>query len=197
MSSSRPASPPQKKNIPTTFISMKQKAVSQDMVKERKGAPYHGIYFLGFVVFVYFLLFLFQPEKIKQSLKISTDVLLQILPSLLLIILLMGIMNCFVNPRTVSKYVGKGSGIKGWLLAILTGILSHGPVYAWYPLLRDLRIPPGARRVVVERARHLRQSFSVLPAGHARRVLRGRPGRGRRRCRLHTQLGQRQYRPRP
>lgn len=118
---------------------MKQKAVSQDMVKERKGALYHGIYFLGLVVFVYFLLFLFQPEKIKQSLKISTDVLLQILPSLLLIILLMGIMNCFVNPRTVSKYVGKGSGIKGWLLAILTGILSHGPVYAWYPFLRDLR----------------------------------------------------------
>ena len=25
------------------------------------------------------------------------------------------------------------------LLAICTGILSHGPIYAWYPLLRDLR----------------------------------------------------------
>jgi len=118
---------------------MKQKAVSQDRVKERKGAPYHGVYFLGLVVFVYSLLFLFQPEKIKLSLKISTDVLLQILPSLLLIILLMGIMNYFVNPETVSKYVGKGSGIKGWLLAIFTGILSHGPVYVWYPLLKDLR----------------------------------------------------------
>jgi len=51
----------------------------------------------------------------------------------------MGIMNYLVNPRTVSKYVGKGSGIQGWFLAIFTGILSHGPVYAWYPLLRDLR----------------------------------------------------------
>ena len=51
----------------------------------------------------------------------------------------MGIMNYFVNPRTVSKYVGKGSGMKGWFLAIFTGMLSHGPVYAWYPLLRDLR----------------------------------------------------------
>lgn len=48
-------------------------------------------------------------------------------------------MNHFVNPGTVSKYVGKGSGIKGWFLAIFTGMLSHGPVYAWYPLLRDLR----------------------------------------------------------
>jgi uncharacterized membrane protein YraQ (UPF0718 family) len=43
------------------------------------------------------------------------------------------------NPKTVSKYVGKRSGIKGWFLAISTGILSHGPIYVWYPLLKDLR----------------------------------------------------------
>ncbi len=51
----------------------------------------------------------------------------------------MGITNYFTDPRTVSKYVGKGSGIKGWLLAVFAGMLSHGPIYAWYPLLRDLR----------------------------------------------------------
>jgi uncharacterized membrane protein YraQ (UPF0718 family) len=108
-------------------------------VKKRNGAKYNGIYFLGTVVFIYFLLFFFHPENIAKSLKISAVVLIKIFPSLLLIILLMGIMNHLVNPRTVSKYVGKGSGIKGWFLAIFTGMLSHGPVYAWYPLLRDLR----------------------------------------------------------
>jgi len=35
--------------------------------------------------------------------------------------------------------MGKESGTKGWVLAIITGILSHGPVYIWYPLLKDLR----------------------------------------------------------
>ena len=108
-------------------------------MKKRNGVKYNGIYFLGTVVFIYFLLFLYHPENIERSLTVSANVLIQILPSLLLIILLMGIMNYLVNPRTVSKYVGKGSGIKGWFLAIFTGILSHGPVYAWYPLLRDLR----------------------------------------------------------
>jgi hypothetical protein len=44
-----------------------------------------------------------------------------------------------VKTLTVSKYVGKGSGIKGWPLAIYTGKLSHGPIYALYPLLRRLR----------------------------------------------------------
>lgn len=108
-------------------------------MKKRNGAKYNGIYFLGTVVFIYFLLFFSHPENIEKSLKISAVVLIKIFPSLLLIILLMGIMNYFVNPRTVSKYVGKDSGIKGWFLAIFTGMLSHGPVYAWYPLLRDLR----------------------------------------------------------
>ena len=118
---------------------MIQNGDRKDRVKKRNSAKYNGIYFLGTVVFIYFLLFFPHPEKIKNSLKISADALIQILPSLLLIILFMGIMNYFVSPGAVSKYVGKGSGIKGWFLAIFTGIMSHGPVYAWYPLLRDLR----------------------------------------------------------
>jgi uncharacterized membrane protein YraQ (UPF0718 family) len=51
----------------------------------------------------------------------------------------MVVLNYFVNPKAISKYVGKGSGIKGWFLAISTGILSHGPIYLWYPLLKELR----------------------------------------------------------
>ena len=51
----------------------------------------------------------------------------------------MGIMNYIVNPKTIAKYVGEESGIKGWLLSISAGILSHGPIYVWYPLLKDLR----------------------------------------------------------
>ena len=37
------------------------------------------------------------------------------------------------------KYLGKESGVKGWLLAITMGIVSHGPIYTWYPLLKELR----------------------------------------------------------
>ena len=118
---------------------MKQKGDKEKAGKKRKEDKYRGIYFLGSVVFVYLLLFLFNPVNVEKSLKVSANILIQICPALLLIILLMGIMNYFVNPKTVSKYVGEGSGIKGWLLAIFTGLLSHGPIYAWYPILKDLR----------------------------------------------------------
>jgi uncharacterized membrane protein YraQ (UPF0718 family) len=51
----------------------------------------------------------------------------------------MGVINYIVNPKTIYRYVGKESGIKGWLLTVSAGILSHGPIYIWYPLLKDLR----------------------------------------------------------
>ena len=118
---------------------MKPNERKNNVREKRRKEIYPGVYFLGAVFFLYFLLFLFKPGNIIAAIKASTDMFIHILPAFVLIVLLMGIVNHFVKPKTVSKYVGKSSGIKGWLLAICTGILSHGPIYAWYPLLRRLR----------------------------------------------------------
>lgn len=107
--------------------------------KEKKRFSFQGLYFLGSVVFLYILLFLFYPVTMQSSLKASAVIFIQIFPALVMIILFMGLMNYFVRPEAISKHVGEGSGVRGWLLALSTGILSHGPIYAWYPLLRDLR----------------------------------------------------------
>ncbi|MDY7037731.1 MAG: permease [Thermodesulfobacteriota bacterium] len=107
--------------------------------KKKKENRHGGAYFLASVFLLYLILFFFEPEKVLESLKISGNVFIQIAPWLFLIIFLMGIINYFVKPKIVLKYVGEGSGIKGWFLSISAGILSHGPIYAWYPLLRDLR----------------------------------------------------------
>ena len=119
---------------------MKEKRNTEDGgKKEREKRKHYGIYFLGCVVFVYFFLFLFKPESIQESLKASGDLFIKIIPVVFFIIFLMGVVNYFVNPKAISKYVGRKSGIKGWLLAISTGILSHGSIYLWYPLLKELR----------------------------------------------------------
>lgn len=107
--------------------------------KKKKGNKFHGIYFLIMVIVLYLILFIFQQENIHKSLKASGILLMQIVPLLILVIFFMGIINYFVKSKKVLKYTGKGSGIKGWLLAISTGILSHGPIYIWYPLLKELR----------------------------------------------------------
>ena len=107
--------------------------------KGQKDRSHFGVYFLALVVFVYLLLFVLKPEATQIALKASGHLLMKIIPVFLLVILFMGITNYFLHPKTISKYLGKGSGIKGWLLATSAGMLSHGPIYAWYPLLKELR----------------------------------------------------------
>lgn len=97
------------------------------------------MYFLVFIIVLYGILFLFDNERIYRALQISYDIFIQILPVLAMVILLMWISNYLLKPKTVSKHLGKESGIKGWILAVLFGIISHGSIYVWYPLLKNLR----------------------------------------------------------
>jgi len=97
--------------------------------EKRKWDKHYDYYFLGSVIFLYLLLFFFDSESIYNSLKESGNIIIQIIPVLMLVIVSMALLDYFLHPKTVSKYVGKGSGIKGWFLAISTGILSHGPIY--------------------------------------------------------------------
>ena len=99
----------------------------------------YGIYFLIFVMSLYAILFLTDSGKIYRALRMSLDIFIQILPVLVLVILLMWISSYFLKPKTVSKYLGGESGIKGWILAASFGIVSHGSIYVWYPLLKEMR----------------------------------------------------------
>ena len=51
----------------------------------------------------------------------------------------MAIINYFVSPQKLVRYIGKSAGIKRWIIAIITGIISTGPIYLWYPLLSELK----------------------------------------------------------
>lgn len=35
--------------------------------------------------------------------------------------------------------MGEDAGFKGWMIAIVAGIISMGSIYVWYPLLKDLQ----------------------------------------------------------
>ena len=63
----------------------------------------------------------------------------KVLPVLALVLVLIFAIDLLLNPKRVEKYLGRSSGILGWLAAIVVGILSTGPVYAWYAVLHDLR----------------------------------------------------------
>jgi uncharacterized membrane protein YraQ (UPF0718 family) len=97
---------------------------------------------LGFPLAVlgfYLLLSLLTPEKTLLALKNSRDIFIQILLPLGLVFLLMTGLNLFLRPSRVTNYLGRGTIIKQTLLAVISGIISTGPIYAWYPMLKELR----------------------------------------------------------
>ncbi|MCK4447321.1 MAG: hypothetical protein KAW56_09595 [Candidatus Marinimicrobia bacterium] len=119
---------------------MKQKNISTiDKNSQFKEGKQRSIYFPVFVIILYLIISIFYPNKALESLMVSGNLLLQLIPVFLLILFFMGIINYFVNISRIKKYVGKESGLKGWLIVTIAGILSHGSIYMWYPFLRDLQ----------------------------------------------------------
>jgi len=56
-----------------------------------------------------------------------------------LVFLLLFIANLMLEPKRIKRYLGKESGIKGWVTAVFGGILSVGSIYAWYTMLSELQ----------------------------------------------------------
>jgi len=105
---------------------------------KRKNVSYSFL-FLVIVLIVYGVLFFVEPDKSMKSVYASWHIFLNIIPVLLVVVFLMGLSNYVLKPKKVSKYLGEKSGFKGWSISALFGILSHGPIYVWYPLLKELK----------------------------------------------------------
>ena len=98
-----------------------------------------GKKFLLTIISIYGILLIFFPFKAEIALREVETLLIKITPILLLVVLLTAFINRFINPNKLSKHLSKESGLKAWLVALSAGILSHGPMYAWYPLIEDLK----------------------------------------------------------
>ena len=93
----------------------------------------------GLMLVVYGVIALMSPEHAITALKASGRVMLQIAPALVVAFAVMVLLNLVVTPAHIRRFLGKGTKAKGTLLSSVAGILSMGSIYAWYPLLKDLR----------------------------------------------------------
>jgi len=91
------------------------------------------------ILVIYAILFVIAPDKAGLAIESSGNVFLSMTIPLSLVFLIMLLINLFLKPAAVAKFLGKGSGIKGIVLSAAAGIISTGPIYAWYPLLKDLK----------------------------------------------------------
>lgn len=64
------------------------------------------------------------------------------------IFVLMGLMDVWIPKETLTKYMGKGSGITGYLIALVLGSVAAGALYIAFPIA-SLLMKKGARLSIV------------------------------------------------
>jgi uncharacterized membrane protein YraQ (UPF0718 family) len=95
--------------------------------------------FVVLVLFLYSVLLFINFNLAKQALIQFFYLAEKIIPVLLLVFVLMFVSNIFFQPKRIIKFLGESAGFKGYFISVISGILSAGPIYAWYPLLSELK----------------------------------------------------------
>lgn len=76
---------------------------------------------------------------VEKALGEFITIFIKMIPIFILIFILMFLSNFYLNTKKISALLGEKAGIKGWLISVVGGIISSGPIYMWYPLLADLK----------------------------------------------------------
>ena len=106
-------------------------------MKNEKRKNYTRFYIFGTVIFIYIILFVLNADKTTKSILYSLNIMKEIIPILGIIYIFMVIFN-FIPEKKLKNFIQKTKGFYQYLVLSLLGMISHGPIYAWYPLLKDL-----------------------------------------------------------
>lgn len=98
-----------------------------------------GMKFLIIVVLIYLVIGLFNFSVAWNSFLDFLQMSLKIVPILVIVFVVMALVNLYFTKERIGKYLGAESGFKGWIYAIVSGILVSGPPYVLYPLLGELK----------------------------------------------------------
>ena len=105
----------------------------------RKRTLFLRVLFPVSVLGVYGIILYAMPDKAFLAVETCGKAFYSMLFPLCGVFVLLVLVNLFLKPTHINRFLGKGAGIKGYLFAAMAGIISMGPVFAWYPLLEKLR----------------------------------------------------------
>ncbi len=114
------------------MLSRIQRVVKAEVESER----WH---FLLVILILYAVVAFYDWQKVLLALGDTWGIFLKIIPVFLFVFVIMVALNYFIKPQVVKKYLDRSSGWKKWPIAIIAGIISTGPIYMWYPMLKDLK----------------------------------------------------------
>jgi uncharacterized membrane protein YraQ (UPF0718 family) len=112
--------------------------VNTRSTRETKGGK-RTLLFPALVLAAYGILYALAPDTALTALKASAKISRVLCVPLALVFVVMFLLNLLVRPAQIAGLFGKGSGKKGILVSIGAGIISTGPIFAWYPLMKKMR----------------------------------------------------------
>ena len=81
----------------------------------------------------------YDPLSGQRAVEASSRLISQLGLPICFVLVMMTLINRYLDPAVVARFLGSRTGVRGVLLSALAGILSMGPIYAWYPLFKNLR----------------------------------------------------------
>ncbi len=109
------------------------------MADKQKKFPVSGLWFTAAVSILYIVTLVIDSPRTGQALIKSGLLIFKILPVLLMVLIFMAVINYFFRPQKVKRLLGRESGITGWIISLAGGVISHGSIIIWYPLLKELQ----------------------------------------------------------
>lgn len=90
------------------------------------------------LVLVFLALSVFAPQVAVRSSQKVLEYLVEMILIIPPVFILMGIMDVWLPRDKVQKWMGRGSGVSGTLLALVLGTLPTGPLYVAFPMAAAL-----------------------------------------------------------
>ena len=125
------------KNENNEFKDKQGKKEKENKNKAQKKSSKKSLIFLGIMILIYVILYFLYPEKTFNAILYVIEIIKEILPILLFVYVFM-VAFAFINEKKLKEYIQKAPMFVKYILLSLLGTLSHGPIYAWYPLLKEL-----------------------------------------------------------
>ncbi len=100
---------------------------------------FQGTKLMLIVMAIYILLYFINATKTIDSLKHFAKNTISIIPIFLFVIVLTAVINYYFPKEKIAKLLQGKSNFATYSISLVAGIISHGPVFAWFPLLKNLK----------------------------------------------------------
>jgi uncharacterized membrane protein YraQ (UPF0718 family) len=114
---------------------------------QQVNTKFQGVKFLIFVIALFIILFFIDENQTLKSIHLFIKNTLSVMPIFILVIILTAIFNYYFPKQKIAKLLEHQSKWRTYLASLIAGIISHGPIFVWFPLLKNLKekgLPDGA-----------------------------------------------------